>query len=100
MVNALSQVLKRPTDILTRYGGEEFFAILPNTPDIKQLAEECRAAIENLCMEHANSKFVTITIGCGVFNIADDTSPAEILESIDQALYSGKSQGKNQVVMV
>ena len=100
VVNALKQVLQRPSDILIRYGGEEFLAILPNTPEIESLAEKCRQAIADLKLQHVNKTYVSITIGCGVFLIDEDKSQDEILKSLDDALYLGKAQGKNQVVLV
>ncbi len=99
VVNALKQVLQRPSDILTRYGGEEFVAILPNTSDIKPLAEKCRLAITDMKIQHKNKSYVSITIGCGVFYIDEKLSKDEVLKSLDDALYFGKAHGKNQVVL-
>ena len=64
----LSKSLERESDMVFRYGGEEFGIILPETSEegVKTVAEKVRSTIENLNIPHAGSKindFVTISLG-------------------------------------
>lgn len=92
----------RGCDILARYGGEEFSVILPATAlkDAVVVSERIRNAVaehrfhlpDGLTLDH-----VTVTIGLGTFS-PSDTSPDTLIKKADQALYTGKNQGKNRVV--
>lgn len=100
LAKALSQVLKRPADILARYGGEEFAAVLPDTGQAGavKVAEEMRKAVENLKIPHLNSTVDSlITISLGVASIVFETqnTPDLLVEAADQALYTAKSRGRN-----
>lgn len=99
MANAVRQILKRPSDILTRYGGEEFIAILPNTENVIPVAEACREAVEELNIKTVGDSIITITVGCGVFRNIKHITEANVLKLLDDALYYGKTHGKNQVVL-
>jgi len=94
--------LKRPGDCLTRYGGEEFSIILPNTNSVGayEIAEQIRVAIENLQIPHVASKCkdtVTISIGVSSFKPGEDASPTDLIKQADQALYQAKETGRNRV---
>jgi len=92
----------RSTDIVARFGGEEFVILLLDThADAGVAAAE---KIRRLVEEHAffNSEgrsigTVTISIGLVSFPAAGETSPA-LLQSVDKALYEAKSKGRNCVV--
>lgn len=91
----------RDTDILGRYGGEEFVALLPNTslPVVIQIAERIRHQIGNLVIPFGEKKItVTASFGVHVFYGNQDTSLDELLNMADQALYKAKSSGRNRVV--
>jgi len=91
--------LLRETDIVGRYGGEEFSVILPFTgkKDGVEIAERIRRGIEE---ESFNFKgetvHVTVTIGCSFF--PEEKTLNEIVRKADIALYKGKREGKNRVV--
>lgn len=97
----LKNNLQRPRDFISRFGGEEFTVILPDT-DIfgtQLVAEKLRASIENSCITHEHSpisQFVTISVGCTVSDIKDD-NPNDLLDRADKALYLAKSNGRNIV---
>lgn len=92
----------RITDSNCRYGGEEFAIILPNT-SIEQstiIAERLCLAIENMQIPHGKSEtsaFVTLTLGVVTIPAGEKTSVDAIVLSADEALYIGKSNGRNRV---
>ena len=94
----------RRSDVMTRYGGEEFLALLPDT-DLEGaivVAQDIRQAIEMHPMVVGGKEIpITISIGvhAGVFGNAPDAADAMISAS-DWALYQAKEQGRNRVVAV
>lgn len=89
----------RGVDILAKYGGDEFVAILPRTDRVGAhiLAERIRVAVENheFPGEHAG---MTITSSMGIALFPDDgESSRDLLESADSALYDAKRSGRNRV---
>ncbi len=92
--------LGRVTDLGCRYGGEEFCLILPET-DTKgaiALAESLRASIAAQPVPFQSIE-IPLTISCGVSTYwqQPDVMPADIFAAADQALYSAKENGRNQV---
>ncbi|MCL1142137.1 sensor domain-containing diguanylate cyclase [Shewanella gaetbuli] len=96
----LSDNLKRPTDLVSRFGGEEFAIILPNTDEhgAIQVAETIRQAIENLAIKWDSLDIpLTISIGVSVAIIDSDQHPTMLLAQADKALYQAKRTGRNKV---
>jgi diguanylate cyclase (GGDEF)-like protein len=91
----------RDSDILCRYGGEEFAVLLPDT-DINQarvVAERLRQEIANLTL-CANDKPFSITVSIGVAAYTSECYDVEVLfRWADQALYSAKAAGRNQLIV-
>lgn len=87
----------RGTDILGRYGGEEFLVVLPET-DIKGahiLAERLREAIQAEPIE-AEGESLTINISLGVTELRDKTAAyAQLIAESDLGLYQSKENGRN-----
>lgn len=89
----------RSEDILSRWGGEEFLILLPNT-DIQEsflMANQLRTTVEE---NPANNRiYYTISSGVGTFNQDYTGELDSLLIAIDQALYQAKQNGRNQVVI-
>lgn len=96
------QEQSRESDIIARFGGEEFVLMLPKT-DIKgafTLAEKIRKSVQELRIEADNGVEVNFTISLGVseFIVGDENENVEeVLKRADRALYSSKRSGKNRV---
>ena len=99
------EAARRPLDMAVRLGGEEFALLLygSTADDARQRAEELRARLEQLAIEHAGSPagLVTLSLG-GVSLMSGDPlrSMDEFYVLADQALYRAKAAGRNRVVMV
>lgn len=92
--------LHRPGDEVTRYGGEEFALILPNTPlaGARSVAQEIIDAISQSPVSTCEGK-LDITVSAGVSSSVVLTSelPVRLLEQADEALYRAKAIGRNRV---
>lgn len=89
----------RDSDVVFRYGGEEFAVILTNTKSTgaRLLAERVRATIEELSI-HASDAQIRITVSVGVAQLGPGDSKIDLLERADAMLYRAKYRGRNQVV--
>jgi two-component system, chemotaxis family, response regulator WspR len=101
-VDAMVRCLRRPSDVLGRYGGEEFMAILPNTDAVgaQIVAERLRGAVEALHIPHETStcsKFVTTTVGFASIRVLPDDAMERLIAAADGALLQAKSLGRNRV---
>ena len=103
IARAIQQPLRRPADFCSRYGGEEFAVILPNTDSTgaQHVLEEIRQAVLNLAIAHGFSSIApTLTISTG-FTTAVPTAgntPEQALRIAANALYLAKLQGRNRIV--
>lgn len=87
----------RATDFISRFGGEEFTMLLPNTDRNAALvvANQLRQIIEKTGF-NASGTSVAITISCGVTEFLTDDTDETVFERADKALYQAKEQGRNQ----
>jgi diguanylate cyclase (GGDEF)-like protein len=104
VVAAMARCLRRPSDFVGRYGGEEFMAVLPNTDALgaKLVAERMRAAVEELAIPHDAStaaRSVTITAGFAAVRVLADVSDSidRLIAGADSALLRAKLDGRNRV---
>ena len=91
----------REIDMVGRYGGEEFIAILPNTDEAEgaRFAERVRKAVEaHLYRDEATEIRMTCSSGIASFPMDGVESPEELLKYADEALYVAKESGRNRVV--
>jgi diguanylate cyclase (GGDEF)-like protein len=106
VLKQLSAVIKsciRDVDIFSRYGGEEFVVILPQTTqqEASTLGERIRARVERTKFETASGQLSTVTVSVGVSSFPENGRSHEDLVSItDQALYRAKGEGRNLVCTI
>jgi diguanylate cyclase (GGDEF)-like protein len=91
----------RASDIVCRYGGEEFVLLMPEAAvaDAARKAEELRAAVERLALQSQGRAVGPLTISAGVTGFpwhAQDTDA--LLRCADEALYAAKRLGRNRVI--
>lgn len=104
VAKTLQSQLSRRSDVLARFGGEEFILMLPDTnaASAAMLAEKLRSAIVRLATPHAQSSVgpvVTISAGISTYDPLRSVSAEQLLESADQALYQAKRRGRNRYVV-
>ncbi|MBO1254595.1 diguanylate cyclase [Alteromonas sp. 5E99-2] len=92
--------IKRPSDDICRYGGEEFAFILPQTPEegAKKFVNSIREKIEATPYNDGNT-CVAMTISAGVASgvVNHEDGEKDILKLADRALYLAKESGRNQI---
>ncbi|OFV71655.1 sensor domain-containing diguanylate cyclase [Acetobacterium wieringae] len=101
--NTLRTALSRPTDMVVRYGGEEFIVLLAETDKEEALSNAHRLLkkVEALAIPHEGSVVKNcITVSIGVATLLPDhhSRHEDLVKMADEALYQAKSNGRNQVV--
>lgn len=104
VADAIRGALPRTTDMIFRYGGEEFAVILPLTDLVGavKIAEHLCAAVHALGHPHAGTPAGCVTVSIGVAALtatetASGFSPEHFVGSADAALYAAKTGGRNRV---
>jgi diguanylate cyclase (GGDEF)-like protein len=106
IADAISRTVKRPEDMVSRYGGEEFAVLLPATPmaGAEVLGQRLCSAIAELNIPHSTNHCggCVVTISCGVATANGrrknpDCMAEALLVAADCALYKAKHQGRNCV---
>jgi diguanylate cyclase (GGDEF)-like protein/PAS domain S-box-containing protein len=107
IAESLRDALKRAGDSVTRYGGEEFAVLLPDTPldGAEEVARQLCHTVANLRIPHRGNPTAgsIVTVSCGVSTAVALTEETEavregLLLAADAALYRAKSEGRNRVV--
>jgi diguanylate cyclase len=99
-LKALAQAVKdalRPTDLVARFGGEEFVVMLPATPlsEAQQILTRLQRGLSGSLFLHDNQP-VFVTFSAGVTDHRDGESLEATLERADVGLYEAKRTGKNR----
>lgn len=101
VISSLANLLKqqlRKTDLLGRYGGEEFLMVLPECPLDRacQIVNQLREAFSRIpFVSHGQTFYCTFS--AGVTSGSDSQQVDVVVEHADQALYQAKGAGRNQV---
>jgi len=102
VAEALKKTVHRPADLVSRYGGEEFVMVLPDTllEGAVAVAHKVLNGVRNLNIPHENaedSDRVTLSIGVATLHPREGEEPETLVEIADKALYRAKESGRNQV---
>jgi diguanylate cyclase (GGDEF)-like protein len=105
LLKELADLLKeavRETDMVARFGGEEFVLLLPETalPIALKLADNIRLRIQNHVFpmeEKQPNKDLTMSMGVASFPAKNVLTPDALIEKADQGLYRAKKSGRNRV---
>ena len=101
VIKKLSEVLQnnvRKTDLIARWGGEEFVVLLNNInlKTAKEIAEDLRINVEN----YNDSKIPHFTISIGIASVTEYENELDmIITKADSALYEAKNNGRNRVLI-
>ncbi len=93
-------VFRRRSDLIIRYGGEEFLIVLPDISgeDAFQILDDFRLSVENADIVY-NGQVIKRTVSIGYCAVPNDTDSLEnAISYADLALYKAKSLGKNTVM--
>lgn len=102
---ALIRQQLRSSDVLARFGGEEFSVLLINSPETNALevAERIRCELANNPIAISNDQQLKVTVSIGLALLKNHAAKAvddvalRLVDAADQALYKAKHAGKNQV---
>jgi diguanylate cyclase (GGDEF)-like protein len=101
IADTFTSTVRRPADLVARFGGEEFGIILPDTDAAGafRLAESLRNGVERLAWAHVASPsgVVTLSGGCASMTPLVGETATDLLNSADEALYEAKRQGRNRI---
>lgn len=100
MAKTISDSILRPTDLVTRYGGEEFAIVLPFTTldGARQVAKIIKMAVYNLGLPHATSSVsdrLTLSLGVSCMIPKPEFSSETLIFTADKALYQAKETGRD-----
>ncbi|MCH5199623.1 MAG: GGDEF domain-containing protein [Oscillospiraceae bacterium] len=97
--NCVRIIAKSKTDIISRYGGDEFVIIIQNITeyDLIFFAEQIRKSVETMALPFENDKKVTISVGVSAIVEEDLKDYSSLLRDAENGLVLAKSGGKNCV---
>jgi diguanylate cyclase (GGDEF)-like protein len=108
LLKAVSQVASeglRSTDMIGRYGGEEFLVVLPETEiaGAVSVAEKIRSLVQKTSVPMEDGTLVRVTISIGLASLRDGhprqerLSARDLIAAADRSLYEAKNKGRNRV---
>tara|TARA_R110001592_G_scaffold67254_16_gene206208 strand:- start:1391 stop:2383 length:993 start_codon:yes stop_codon:yes gene_type:complete len=105
VAQTIKAVLKRPSDSLSRYGGEEFVCLLPDTNQqgAKKVASNILRSIETLAIPHVESPLasqVSVSLGGATVKPNLAMNRADLIKAADIQLYQAKQQGRGRYMGV
>ncbi len=109
VLKSVSEIISneiREYDIACRYGGEEFFIILPQTKitEAASVAQRLRKVIEETKIDlkdtgNDNNKHINVTVSIGVCEYTETMETDSFVQTADKALYEAKENGRNRVII-
>ncbi|MDV3002387.1 MAG: hypothetical protein N5P05_003993 [Chroococcopsis gigantea SAG 12.99] len=101
VAEAIRRGAKRSSDLVFRYGGEEFVIVLPNTTaeNASIVAKRLRDEVAILKILHEGSsvsEYVTLSMGMATLYPSAQTKPIELIDRADRALYEAKHRGRDR----
>ncbi len=102
VIKSLSRVIQqrlRKSDVIGRYGGEEFAIVMPETPvsAASSVMNDVRRLFESV-VHHAGDKCFSLTLSCGVAALSPASFVGELCKVAEQMVRQAKESGRNQVV--
>lgn len=101
-VTAVAKTILRDGDILIRYGGEEFLAVLPaaSSQDLRLVGDRLRRAIEDTSVSEGSQTIrVTVSLGAAAYPNQNVEKEDALVQLADDALYQAKESGRNRLVL-
>lgn len=104
LAQIISQVVVRTSDLATRYGGEEFAILLPDTTEegAVHLAQQLQQKLQQANILHEYSHIcrrLTISMGVAAIVPGSEQGPRDLVRLADEALYAAKASGRNRIDM-
>jgi diguanylate cyclase (GGDEF)-like protein len=103
VASCLQQSFRRASDIVSRYGGEEFLVVFETGEDGDfTLADKARENLQALRIPNARtdvSPYVSMSLGVCLVRPSEDTPTNEVLKAADEALYESKRAGRNRTTV-
>lgn len=89
----------RPFDVVSRWGGEEYLAIIVHVKpdDLVAAANRCRFLVQQTSIPAAPSLHVTVSLGATISRSGDTV--ATLLKRVDRLMYQSKEAGRNRVTV-
>ena len=104
VLKGLSRLLKqrlRKSDIIGRYGGEEFVALFldASIEQVYKVVDELRVHFSEMEFRPMPDKFLSVTVSAGIASFPDFTTAKELSDAADEAMYLAKKTGRNRVLI-
>lgn len=100
VATALGRALHRPPDLIARFGGEEFVALLPNEAigGARTVAQRLLSAVRDLRLPHTKSPggYVTVSLGLASCQPQRDLAETSLIATADAKLYQAKAAGRDR----